>query len=33
MSVDGLLPPIFAEMDSSGNLLQGTRIAGTVMVM
>lgn len=33
MSVDGLLPPIFAEMDSSGNLNGGTRIAGTFMVM
>ena len=25
MSVDGLLPPIFTEMDSSGNLHEGTR--------
>ncbi len=33
MSVDGLLPPIFAGMDSSGNLIEGTRIAGAVMVM
>lgn len=33
MSVDGLLPPIFAAMDSSGNLIEGTRIAGAVMVM
>ena len=32
MSVDGLLPPIFTEMDSSGNLHEGTRIAGIIMV-
>ena len=33
MSVDGLLPPIFTDMDSSGNLIEGTRIAGAFMVM
>lgn len=33
MSVDGLLPPIFTEMDSSGNLRGGTFIAGVVMVV
>jgi APA family basic amino acid/polyamine antiporter len=33
MSVDGLLPKIFTEMDSSGNLREGTFIAGIVMVV
>ncbi len=33
MSVDGLLPKRFTEMDSSGNLREGTFIAGIVMVV
>lgn len=31
MSVDGLLPKFFADMDSQGNLFNGTCIAGAIM--
>lgn len=33
MALDGLLPPIFSEMDQSGNLIVGTRIAGIIMTI
>jgi len=33
MSIDGLLPPIFAHVDSTGNLWHGTLISGTIMVV
>ena len=33
MSVDGLLPPVFAKVDGSGNLVEGTKISGAVMIM
>jgi APA family basic amino acid/polyamine antiporter len=33
LSKDGLLPPIFSEIDDDGNLTKGTLICGTVMVL
>ncbi|CAB9516174.1 affinity cationic amino acid transporter 1 [Seminavis robusta] len=33
MAQDGLLPPIFAQVDERGNLLWGTAIAGGVMIV
>jgi len=32
MAMDGILPPVFAAVDSLGNLTEGTRIAGIVMI-
>jgi APA family basic amino acid/polyamine antiporter len=33
MAVDGLLPPLFRELDQDGNLWNGTVIAGVLMVL
>eukprot|EP01082_Thalassiosira_pseudonana_P012879 g11969.t1 g11969 contig6:956699-958428(+) len=33
MSVDGILPPVFVEVDSSGNLVQGLKISGLLMTV
>eukprot|EP00566_Odontella_aurita_P005858 CAMPEP_0113596604 /NCGR_PEP_ID=MMETSP0015_2-20120614/40445_1 /TAXON_ID=2838 /ORGANISM="Odontella" /LENGTH=580 /DNA_ID=CAMNT_0000504171 /DNA_START=298 /DNA_END=2040 /DNA_ORIENTATION=+ /assembly_acc=CAM_ASM_000160 len=33
MSIDGLLPPIFAQIDETGNLWFGTLISGILMVL
>jgi amino acid transporter len=33
LSKDGLLPPIFSELDDDGNLTIGTLICGTIMVL
>nr|CCA23018.1 Amino AcidPolyamineOrganocation (APC) Family putati [Albugo laibachii Nc14] len=32
MARDGLLPPVFAELDANGNLTKGTRICGVMMI-
>ena len=33
MSVDGLLPPVFREVDGGGNLWKGTLVSGVLMVL
>lgn len=33
LAKDGLLPPIFSELDVDGNLTKGTMICGTIMVL
>ncbi len=33
MSMDGVLPAAFAEVDEEGNLKRGTKITGTVMIV
>jgi len=33
MSIDGILPPVFAKVDATGNLWHGTLISGTIMIV
>lgn len=33
MAIDGVLPPVFAEMDEKGNFVAGTQISGAIMII